>query len=105
TYFFLDEFSTISGFEYENGITGELVPGDVENMFVMNVIDGLESNGFTGISMSIKVMGVDFDYTCAPCAGLTIDPVARTIDFDNVQVTGQGNAIGDLVLDGMVGWQ
>jgi hypothetical protein len=106
TYFLVDELTTVSGFEYSvtSGIFDNAVSGDPLNTFVINVIDATDAGGFVGISMAIRVMGIDFDYSCTSCAGLTIDAVARTIDFDNVEVIGQGNATGNLVLDGMIGW-
>ena len=105
TYFCLDANSRVSGFDFDvaDGI-GDVVFGDPLNTFVLNAIDGLLGPGSSGVSMTIVLGGVDFDYLCTNCSGLSFDPMAEVIVFDDVEVDAiaGGPASGTLTLNGMI---
>ena len=105
TYFCIDSNSRVGGFEYQlNEQFQNLTFVDPLNTFVINVIDDSAASGLTGISMTVSVQGVDYDYTCTFCPGLTVDTVAQTIDFAAVEVQPSGAATDTLMLDGTIAY-
>lgn len=106
TYYCIDRGSRVSGFEYSlasgpGDLFGNTVLADPLNTFVINAIAG----GLDGISMTILVGGVGYDYVCVSCAGLGFDTDNRMITFDGVEVMPSGSAAtGPLTLDGTILW-
>lgn len=106
TYFCVDTGSRLGGFDFafDEGL-GDLAIGDPLNTFVINAIDGLLGPGTTGVSMTVIVQGVSFDFTCAACGGITFDDSAQTIVFDDVVVDPAGGAeTGSLTIRGGIAY-
>ncbi len=82
---------------------------DFENLIVMNIVD--VAGG--AISMTIRVNGIDYDYTCTdlegsdePCGDLTIDVAAQRVTMIGVTAYPSGDTMtSPLVLDGILEWQ
>ncbi|MFK7738681.1 MAG: hypothetical protein AB8H80_00050 [Planctomycetota bacterium] len=109
TYYCLDAGSRVSGFEYDagqtpGGVFDNTTLGDPLNAFVINVIDDVAATGLTAISMTVIRQGVNYDFTCSFCAGLSFDDAQQTITFDDVEVDPTGASTGVLTINGTIAW-
>lgn len=75
----VDQNSTVS-FVPPNVLIPDLA--DPDNGFVLNIFDDSPGGGFKGISMSIVVAGVKYDYVCTAPAATFIDCGATAISLD-----------------------
>ena len=105
----VDSASTVS-FTAPNVLIPNLA--DISNGFVVVVTDATALSGFQGISMSVTVSGVQYDYACSnpvsvfiDCGNdaIILDIAARTVTFDDLTVTNTDTST-ILTMDGMLTW-
>lgn len=105
----VDKASSVT-FNAPNTLTPNIA--DFSNGFVLVVTDDSAGSGTKGISMSITVDGIKFDYACSTpvnvfidCGpnSITLDIANKTVTFDNTTVINIANN-SVLTMDGALTW-